>query len=108
MDAFIPLLTWRPTVPSVVQLLSYNIWLTKAHLIYKYPDPSGEDEPTYWQRDIENSSNDLGPGGNTRLQIKIAYYLSDTMEHGSGNTWLAPGSNKYPRPLEIPKVVNDP
>ncbi len=95
------------TTRLVVQLLSYNIWLTKAHPIYKYPDPSGEDEPTYWHRDIENCSNDLGPGGNTRLQIKIAYYLSGTMEHGSGNTWLAPGSNKYTRPLEIPKGVND-
>ena len=38
VDAFLPLLTWPTTVPLVVQLLSHNIRLTKAHLIYKYPD----------------------------------------------------------------------
>ena len=107
-DEFIPLLTWGTTVPLVVQLLSYNIRLTKAHLIYKYPDPPETPDPTYWHRDVANSSDDLGPARNARLEIKIAYHLSDVMVPDSGNTWLAPGSNNYTRPLEIPAGETDP
>ncbi len=107
-DTFVPLLTWETTVPLIVQLLSYNIRLTKSHLIFKYPDPEGASEPTYWHRDVRYSSEDLGPACNTRLQIKVAYQLSDGMEPGCGNTWLAAGSNNCRRPIEIPKGAHDP
>ena len=107
-EGFIPLLTWHRTVPLVVQLLSHNIRLSKSHLIYKYHDPVEIDEDRYWHRDIQNSHEDLGPAGNTRLQIKIAYHLTDAMESRSGNTWLSPGSNNLTRPLEIPEGRFDP
>ena len=107
-DAFIPLLTWQTTVPLVVQLLSFNIRLTKSHLIYKYPDLEDDFEPTFWHRDIKNSAEDLGPAGDTRMQIKVAYHLSDAMQPGCGNTWLVPGSNRYLRPLKIPEGASDP
>lgn len=107
-EGFIPLLTWHRTLPLVVQLLSSNIRLSKSHLIYKYPDPVSVDEETFWHRDIQNSNEDLGPAGNTRLQIKVAYQLTDAMESRSGNTWLSPGSNNLTRPLEIPEGKFDP
>jgi ectoine hydroxylase len=107
-ESFIPLLTLETTVPLVVQLLSFNIRLTKSHLIYKYPDPEDVEEPTFWHRDIRNSAEDLGPAANTRMQIKVAYHLSDAMAPGCGNTWLVPGSNKYTQPLEIPEGAGDP
>ena len=62
-DTFVPLLTWETTVPLIVQLLSYNIRLTKSHLIFKYPDPEGASEPTYWHRDVRYSSEDLKGAG---------------------------------------------
>ncbi len=107
-SAFLPLLTWPTTVPLLVQLLSHNIHLTKSHLIYKYPDLPSADEPTYWHRDIANSSEDLGFAGNTRMEIKIAYHLSDCPTPGCGNTWLAPGSNNLDSPLPIPSGQHDP
>ena len=108
VDAFLPLLTWPTTVPLVVQLLSHNIRLTKAHLIYKYPDAPEATEPTYWHRDIANSSEDLGFGSNARMEIKVAYHLSDCLTPGCGNTWLAPGSNNIDRPLPISPGEQDP
>ena len=107
-DRFLPLLTWDTTVPLVVQLLSHNIHLTKSHLIYKYPDPPSAEQPTYWHRDIANSSEDLGLHGNTRMEIKIVYHFSDCPAPGYGNTWLAPGSNNLDRPLDTVLGGTDP
>ena len=104
----LPLLTWHTTVPLVVQLLSHNIHLTKSHLIYKYPDPPTAEQPTYWHRDIANSSEDLGLHANTRMEIKIAYHFSDCLTPGCGNTWLAPGSNNLDRPLDLVPGSTDP
>ena len=106
--ALLPLLTWHTTVPLVVQLLSHNIHLTKSHLIYNYPDPPTAEQPTYWHRDIANSSDDLGLHGNTRLQVRVAYHFSDCPGPGSGNTWLAPGSHRIERPLDLVPGGSDP
>ena len=62
----------------------------QVDLIYKYPDTPEAPEPTYWHRDIANSSEDLGIRSNTRIEIKVAYRLSDCLTPGCGNTWLAP------------------
>lgn len=104
----LPLLTWHTTVPLVVQLLSHNIHLTKSHLIYNYPDPPAAEQPTYWHRDIANSSEDLGLHGNTRLQVRVAYHFSDCPAPGYGNTWLAPGSHKLERELDLVPGGTDP
>ena len=104
----LPLLTWPTTVPLVVQLLSHNIHLTKSHLIYKHPDPPTAEQPTYWHRDIANSSDDLGLHGNTRMQVRVAYHFSDCPGPGYGNTWLAPGSHTLDRELDLVPGGTDP
>jgi ectoine hydroxylase-related dioxygenase (phytanoyl-CoA dioxygenase family) len=100
-------MTWQTTLPLVVQLLSHNIRLTKSHLIYKYPDPLHTEEPTYWHRDIANSTNDIGHAG-PRMEIKVAFLLSDCLVSGSGNTILAPGSNLLNEPLRRAPGSEDP
>lgn len=107
-SAFLSLLTWSTTVPLVVQLLSHNIRLTKSHLIYKHPDGPTAKQPTFWHRDILNSSEDLGLHANTRMEIKIAYHFSDCLSPGCGNTWIAPRSNKLDCPLELAPNSTDP
>ena len=108
LDEVIPILTWTPTVSLVVQLLSFNIRLTKSHLIYNFPDPPDQEAPAFWHRDIKNSSEDLGLAGNTRMEIKVAYQLSDTLAPESGNTWLSPGSNRLTGPLPLSPGSDDP
>ena len=104
----LPLLTWHTTVPLVVQLLSHNIHLTKSHLIYNYTDPPAAEQPTFWHRDIANSSDDVGLHGNALMQVRIAYHFSDCPGPGYGNTWLAPGSHKIKRPLDLVPEGSDP
>ncbi len=104
----LPLLTWHTTVPLVVQLLSHNIHLTKSHLIYNYPDPPTAEQPTYWHRDIANSSDDVGLHGNTRMQVRVAYHFSDCPAPGYGNTWLAPGSHTLEREMDLVPGGTDP
>ena len=106
-DIFLSLLTWKTTVPLVVQLLSFDIRLAKSHLIYNYPDPPEAEPSTNWHRDFMESPFDLGPHRYPRLLIKIAYQLTDTSAL-SGNTILVPGSNNYTRRLHIPEGQNDP
>ena len=106
-EDLLALMTWPTTLPLVVQLLSHNIRLTKSHLIYKFPDPQSTEEPTFWHRDIANSTDDIGPIG-PRMEIKVAFHLSDCLVPGSGNTVLAPGSNLLNEPLKRTPGSSDP
>jgi len=104
---FRSLVTCETTVPLVVQLLSFNLRLSKSHLIYNFPDPPDAKPSTHWHRDFMESPFDLGPHRYPRLMIKIVYQLSDTTPL-SGNTLLVPGSNNLSGPLKIPEGRNDP
>lgn len=48
-----------------------------------------------WHRDINTVPEDLGWHGNQRLEIKVAYYLSDARPVDSGVTMVARGSNRW-------------
>jgi ectoine hydroxylase-related dioxygenase (phytanoyl-CoA dioxygenase family) len=102
---FLPLLTNDSTVPVVVQLLSPNIQLHTSHLIYKKPDPDGAEsqrrEPG-WHRDINTSPTDVGYAALPRMEIKVAYQLSDASTPGCGQTLVAPGSHLLHEPLQRP------
>ena len=101
------LMTWPVTLSLIVQLLSFNIRLTKSHLIYKYPDPPDTEEPTFWHRDIANSTDDIGYIG-SRMEIKVAFHFSDCVVPGSGTTVVAPGSNLLHERLPLVPGTHDP
>ena len=101
-----PILTHSPTVPFIIQLLSPNIHLHTAAVIYK--DPEDEDHgPRNWHRDI-GLTPDLGHSGQIRAGIKVCYCLTDFSEIRSGITMFARGSHLLSEPLGIPKGSLDP
>ena len=110
-DAYLPLLTHSATVPLLVQLLGPNLHLVTTHLIHKHPDPA--DTPRNfrspgWHRDVGTLCEDLGHAHVPRLEMKIAYYLTDLTEPGSGSTLFAPGSHKLKDALAIDASTGNP
>ena len=101
-----PLLAHSPAVPFIVQLLSPNIHLHTAAVVYK--DPEGEDHGLRtWHRDI-GLTPDLGHAGQVRAGIKVCYCLTDFPGPRCGVTMFAPGSHRLQEPLGIPEGEVDP
>ena len=107
-EAFDQLVSNSATVPLVVQLLSPNIQLHSASLIYKKPqDPHTTAPRRGWHRDI-GIAEDLGQAGLPRLGIKVCYCLTDFAEPNSGMTMMARGTHRNEMPLAIPVGAVDP
>lgn len=114
-DALIELTTNPMTLPLVVQLLSWDIYMMRGHLIYKYPQPQS-DEPVFpdgdgrsfrnWHRDLNNFAPNSPIRGN--VAIRVGYCLTDFTEADSGVTMLVPGSHKLTEPLKFKKGSYDP
>ena len=95
--AFDSLLSNSTTVSRVVQLLSPNIHLHTASLIYKKPQPPDTTPPDRgWHRDA-GITEDLGHKGLPRVGIKVCYCLTDFLEPNSGMTLMARGEPSEPR-----------
>lgn len=110
-DAFLPLLAYPPMLSRVVQILSPNIHLTTSHVIYKYPDPEGTPEghrDPGWHRDIANTPADLGHEAIPKMEVKVAYYLTDLGQPKSGVTLFSPGSHLLKTPLSRAPGKADP
>ena len=105
--AFHPLLAHSSTVPLVVQLMSSNLHLHTAAIIYKWPEGEAAGDARTWHRDI-GMTEDVGHAGVFRAGIKVGYCLTDFPEPMSGFTLFAPGSHRLPTPLPIPKGAVDP
>ncbi len=106
--AFDSLVSNSTTVSRVVQLLSPNIHLHTASLIYKKPQPPDTTPPDRgWHRDI-GIAEDLGHEGLPRVGIKVCYCLTDFLEPDSGMTLMARGSHQNTEPLAIRKGEPDP
>ena len=107
-EAFDPLISNPAAVGRVVQLLSPNIHLHTASILYKKPRPAGTTPPDRgWHRDI-GISEDLGHQGLPRVGIKVCYCLTDFPQPNSGMTLLARGSHLNGGPLAIRKGEPDP
>ena len=107
-EAFDPLISNPATVSRVVQLLSPNIHLHTASLLYKKPQPPDTTPASRgWHRDI-GIAEDLGHQGLPRIGIKVCYCLTDFPEPDSGMTLMARGSHLNGGPLAIPKGEPDP
>ena len=105
--AFHPLLAHSSTLPLVVQLLSPNLHLHTAAIIYKWPQDEADGDARTWHRDI-GMTEDIGHAGVFRAGIKVGYCLTDFPEPRSGFTLFAPGSHRLTTPLPIPKGAVDP
>ena len=107
-EAFDQLVSNSATVPLVVQLLSPNIHLHSASVIYKKPqDPHTTEPRRGWHRDI-GIAEDLGQAGLPRLGVKVCYCLTDFAEPNSGMTMMARGTHLNETPLTIPTGAVDP
>lgn len=101
-----PLLAHSPGLPYIVQLLSPNIHLHTAAVVYK--DPEGEDHGLRtWHRDI-GLTPDLGHAGQVRAGVKVCYCLTDFPGPRCGVTMFARGSHRLQEPLGIPEGEVDP
>ena len=96
------------TVPLIVQLLSPNIHLHSASIIYKKPqDPAATEPDRGWHRDI-GIAEDLGHESLPRVGVKVCYCLTDFSGSDTGLTKLAPGSHINACPLGIRAGEVDP
>ena len=110
-DAYLPLLTNPKTVSLVVQLLGPHIHMVTSHLIYKSAAPAGTPPETRdpgWHRDIGGMPGDIGHAHIPRMEMKVAYYLTDLSKPNSGVTLFSPGSNHLKHAMPIPKGRVDP
>lgn len=110
-DAFLNMLMHENTVPLIVQLFGPNIHLVTSHLIYKHPNEKGTPRnfrQPGWHRDVADTPHDLGHSCIPRLEMKCAYYLTDTSEPCSAVTMFAAGSHKLKERLHIPEGQKDP
>ena len=106
--AFDSLISNSTTIARVVQLLSPNIHLHTASLIYKKPQSPDTTPPDRgWHRDA-GITEDLGHKGLPRVGIKVCYCLTDFLEPNSGMTLMARGSHQSGEPLAIRKGESDP
>ena len=114
-DALFVLATQSPAVSLAMQLLSPDIHLTPANLIYKYPQPASH-EPVYpdgdgrsfrnWHRDLNNFAPNHPIRGTVCL--RVGYCLTDFSRANSGVTLLVPGSHELTRPLAFARGKLDP
>jgi ectoine hydroxylase len=102
-EAFLELLDHPVTLPIVVDLLGWNIFMYHCHLDVHPPEPE-ETEPRWmWHQDGGRQNLELETEPRPRMSVKVAYFLSDCGEPGRGNFRVLPGShrrNKLPRPEE--------
>ncbi|KAB7835772.1 phytanoyl-CoA dioxygenase family protein [Streptomyces mobaraensis] len=107
---FLPLLANPTTLPTVVELLSFNIHLLSAHLIAL---PSGPPKTIRtparpgWHRDMYGVSADLGLATTPRMAIKVAHYLTP-ITPDCGVTMFLPGSHLLTQPPTILDGAIDP
>lgn len=100
-DAIFDLVAHSPTVPLVIQLLSPNLHLQSAAIIYKHPEAPGTPPAAKgWHRDIGITS-DLGHDKLPLVGIKVAHCLTDFRAPNSGFTTYVPGSHRRPKPIGI-------
>ena len=106
--AFDPLVINPATIPLVVQLLSPNIQLHSASLIYKKPQaPHSTPRDRGWHRDI-GVAEEVGHAHAPLLGIKVCYCLTDFPTPNSGMTLMARGTHRNAGPLAIPADAVDP
>ena len=102
-EAFLSLLDHPVTLPAVVDLLGWNIFMHHCHLDIHPPEPPEAEPRWMWHQDGGRQNLELETDPRPRMSVKVAYFLSDCSEPGRGNFRVIPGShgrNTLPRPSE--------
>jgi ectoine hydroxylase-related dioxygenase (phytanoyl-CoA dioxygenase family) len=127
--SFLDLIDWPRTFAKVWGILGWNIQLYHTNLCVAPPlradgtyrqhyvqahTPSlsrstgrlPSEAAWQWHRDSGQVNEDLGPMPHPRLSVKVAYFLSDTLEPNDGNLFVVPGSHRdtsFVRPPSDPE-----
>jgi ectoine hydroxylase len=102
-EHFLNLVDYEKTLPKVIDILGWNIYLYHAHLIVTPPSGLPRNNKTFgWHQDSGRVNRDIEVHPRPRLSLKVAFFLSDLSEEGRGNFWIVPGSHLNDN-LERPK-----
>jgi ectoine hydroxylase len=93
-EAFLELLDHPVTLPLVVDLLGWNVFMHHCHLDVHPPEPPEDDAVWRWHQDGGRQNLDLETEPRPRMSVKLAYFLSDCSEPGRGNFRVIPGSHR--------------
>jgi ectoine hydroxylase len=108
---FLEMLDHPTTLPLIVDLLGWNIFMYHCH-VDVHPPVVGERPPVWmWHQDGGIQSRDIETDPRPRLSVKLAYFLTDLTEPGRGNFVVLPRShvsNTLPRPAEGEPIVDPP
>lgn len=93
---FLPLLTCPSTLPLVVQLMGPHVQIHTSHLIWMQAEAKrGTAHAPGWHRDISTMTRDLEHDRMPRVEIKVAFFLTDCSSPGCGQTLVAAGSHRW-------------
>ena len=110
-EIFLQLLDWPRTFPKVWGILGWHIQLYHSHLIVTPPMAAADRvvrKRLGWHQDSGRLNLDLEGDPRPRISLKVAFFLTDTSETGSGNFAVVPGSHLRNK-LEFPQDgVSDP
>lgn len=97
---FLDLVDHPQVLPVVAAILGWDIHLITSHLIVRPPNPDADAhfKGEGWHRDGGQSSWEMAEP-HPRILLKVAYFLSDQLQPGRGNTRVVPGSNRLTGPL---------
>jgi ectoine hydroxylase len=102
-EVFLELLDHPATLPLIVELLGWNVYMYHCHLDVHPPEPPDQRVTWRWHQDGGRQNLDLETEPRPRMSVKLAYFLTDCGEPGRGNFRVIPGShlrNALPRPDE--------
>lgn len=94
-EAFLQLLDHPATLPIVVDLLGWNIFMYHCHLDVHPPEDAETNPRWMWHQDGGRQSVELESEPRPRMSVKVAYFLSDCSEPGRGNFRVVPGSHRW-------------
>jgi hypothetical protein len=102
---FLTLLDWPKTILKVCGILGWNIQLYHSDYRFTPPLPVEERGPKQrlrWHQDSGRLNRELEGNPRPRVSLKIAFFISDTSEPGSGNFHVIPGTHLQNK-LEFPE-----
>ena len=111
-ERFLEMIDWPRVFPKVWGILGWHIQLYFTHMDITPPSPPDEEpvkERLDWHKDTRRLTKDLGTTDlQSRISLKVAYFLSDTTEPGRGNFSIIPGTHLQNTVEFPPDEVSDP
>ena len=92
---FLDLLDWKKTFPKVWGILGLNIRLYYSAMTVTPPlsTDTKVGSRLNWHQDSSELNKDLESNPRPRISLKVAFFLTDTIELSQGNFYMIPGSH---------------